>query len=75
MINPKNFKHVKSQVKKQKIQPDENDKFPVYILPNEFLVNLKCDYCFEKMDLVYDHIHGEIICNKCGYVLVDNFFM
>lgn len=73
MINPKNFKHVKSQVKHEVLDVDDN--FPVFIVPGEFLVYIRCDCCHEKMDLVYDEVHGEIICNKCGCVVVDNFFM
>lgn len=75
MINPKNFKHVKSQSHQKEVIEEDSSQFPVEILLNEFLISLRCDCCYEKMDLVYDEIHGEIICNKCGCVIVDNFFI
>lgn len=70
IVNPKNFKHVKSQTEEE---INKEEQFPMEVIHDLFLSSLKCDNCNEKKDIVYDEIHGEIICNKCGCVIVDHF--
>ena len=70
-VNPKNFKHVKSQKIREETKNENQESTEV--LQDWFIPGLKCDNCNEKKDLVYDQIHGEIICNKCGYVIIDHF--
>lgn len=69
--NPKNFKHVKSQENWE--GTDDEIQFPMEVGHDWFIPGLKCGNCNEKKDLVYDEIHGEIICNKCGHVIIDHF--
>ncbi|MBE6505623.1 MAG: hypothetical protein E7Z73_07795 [Methanobrevibacter millerae] len=70
-VNPKNFKHVKSQKIREETKTEDYESTEV--LQDWFISGLKCDNCNEKKDLVYDQIHGEIICNKCGHVIIDHF--
>lgn len=72
IVNPKNFKHVKSRNNKP-VEAEES--WPMQIVPQVFLLGLTCDCCNEKEDIVYDEVHGELICNKCGCVIMDNFFI
>ena len=71
----KNFKHIKAfkypderEIDKENESEDAKDSILI-------IVPVKCDCCAESYDLVYDEIHGDIICKKCGCVIRGNMLL
>ena len=71
-IDPyKNFKHIKAFKEHDDDAEDAEDSVDSRV--NFF--PFKCKYCNEHYDLVYDELHGEIICKKCGHVIQCNVLL
>lgn len=64
----KNLKHVKAFKKIKEEEETEESTEDSRLTFSAF----KCEYCKEHYDLVYDELHGEIICRKCGHVIQSN---
>ena len=71
--NPKNFKHIKAIdeiVPLNEADEDEDESESIYLY-----ASLICPYCRERYDIVYDPVHGEIICHNCMSILQEKILL